>query len=225
MSKSTLGELEIISTIPVTYNDINPTVIPVVRSTVEVLRGLYGKTIIHLDNSKSGDYYLFIWRGERPESLDEFYNCLSSKCRIIKNKYTLVVLLRTGVGYGTLQVSSFARSTEMIIIQDNLYHPLLARLDALYEYMRLGGDIRKGFGFMVDFNGVSLVPHRPKNTIERKLLFDKFIRPFIIDVDKASAVYEKALSLSLADKRKDEVRGHLSTLVAMGIALVKEENF
>lgn len=225
MSKSTLGELEVIGTYPVQYNQENPTIIPVVKNTIEVLRGLYGKTTIHVDNSSTGEYYLFIWRGERPQSLDVFYNCLSNKCRIIKNRYTLAMLLRSGVGYGSLQVSVYARTGGGIIVQDNLYHPLLTRLDALYEYMRLGGDIRHGFGFMVDFNGQSLAPYHPQTTSDKKLLFSKFIRPFIIDIDKASAVYEKTLSLSLADKRKDEVREHLSSLIAIGIALVTEENF
>ena len=225
MSKSTLGELDIISTEPVLYNEHNPTIVPVIKSSVEVLRGLYGKTTLYFDNSRSSEYYLFIWRGERPYSLDVFYNCLSNKCRLIKNKYTIVMLLRVGVGYGSLQVSIFARNPGLIMVQDNLYHPLLTRLDALYEYMRLGGEISKGFGMMVDFNNNKLTPHSPQTAIERKILFDKFIRPFIIDIDKASAVYEKTLSLSLADKRKDAVRSHLSTLVAMGITMVKEENF
>lgn len=225
MSKSVIGELEIVSTTLLDTTEDNPTIIPVYGNSIELLRGLYGKATISIDNRPGGEHYLFIWKGPRPESLEHFYNCLSSKCRLLKNSMVMAILLRAGVGYGSLQVSTYARVPGIIHIQDKLNHPLLVRLDALYEYMRQGGSIHRGFGFMVDFKNDPLKPKYPQDTDEKRLVFDKFIRPFILDIDKASAMYEKVLSLSLADKRKDEVRSYLSELVAMGISMVREENF
>lgn len=225
MTKSVIGELDIVTTKAVDTIEENPTIIPVYGNSVELTRGIYGKVTIEADNRPGSDHYLFVWRGVRPESLEHFYNCLSAKCRLLKNSNVLVILLRAGVGYGCLQVSTYARIPGIIHIQDKYGHPLLARLDALYEYMRRGGTVNRCFGFMVDFNCDPLKPRYPQTVEEKRLVFNNFIRPFILDMDKASAIYEKVLSLSLADKRKDAVRGYLSELVAMGITMAKEEKF